>query len=180
MAQEQVVHALDALACGVQVATDEAIPALMTYNLHPGQVHLHQSRASPLTSLEQDHTHRLASQTLALHHANQTTLRTVEDKWHIPAAHFVLDGHATGTPKLKILLNAPAFLLHRLQARILRTSLQQDPGHKVPIHVHTVAPATHARQRVVKVSRQTCMAALVLDKRRLYSDFLLLHATSPE
>ena len=162
VAQQQVVHPLDALACHMQVTADEAVPTLMAHQLHPGQVHLHQCGASPLACFEQDDAHRAARRALVLHHSEQPTLWAVEQQGHVAAAQFVLDGHAADTPVLKVLLDAPAVALQRRQRQVVGTAGEHSARHAASVGLHAVTVAALARQLVVTVGCRYCLAALVL------------------
>ena len=114
MPQHQVIHALDAFTRVKPVAADEAIPALVTHQLHPCQVHLNQGGAAPLTGLEQDHAHGTSLDPLSFHHSQQAPLRPVENEPRVAATHLVLDGHATRAPELKVLDDAQLILAYRV------------------------------------------------------------------
>ena len=129
MPQQQVVHALDVLAGSVHMATNQAVPARVSHQLHPGHVHLHQCGAAPLARLEQDDAHRKTRHALTFHQCQQPPLGTVEHQRHIAAAHLVLDGHTSGAPEFKILLDALPFLLHRIERQIVGTAGEHLARH---------------------------------------------------
>ena len=166
--QQQIVHALDALARGMQVAADEAVPPTMAHHLHPGQIHLHQRRATPLPGLEQDDAHRLPCSALPLHHCHQAPLRPVEHKWDVAAARFVLDSGAAGTPELKVLDDAQTLAAHPVQRQVFGVVLQQAPRHQAAVGLYPISPAPHPRQRIVTVIDEQCFAPLVLGEDIIY------------
>ena len=149
LAQQQVIHPLDDFTGGMLVTADEAVPARVPDQLHPRQIHLHQRRAAPLASFQQDDTHRLACHTLLFHHGQQTALRPVEHKGHIATLMFVPDGDATRAPVFKVVHDALALLLQRLQCQIIGTTGQHISRDTTTAGLDTVAATTHSHERVI-------------------------------
>ena len=162
MTQQQVVHALDAFAGGMQVPADEAVPPLVPHQLHPRHVHLHQRRAAPLARLQQDDAHWAARNALRLHHCQQPPLRPVEHKPHIAAAHLILDGDTAGAPELKVLPDAEPFTLKRSQRQVIGMALQQDAWHMAPCRQRPIPPTAHTCQRIIAVAGEHSLAPLIL------------------
>lgn len=89
------------------MSDDSRIQTFAMDELNPSHIHLRTGRASPLASLEDNHTDRFIGKTHILKLLDEETLRIVEVEFGC-ATFLSLDIHEARTPEREIVLNANA------------------------------------------------------------------------
>lgn len=137
------------------MGADDGIAVAVDTGLNPGHKQKHQGRATPLSSLEHDESHRSAGNAVGFEDGEDPALRGVEDEGNEAAGGLAADIDASRGPKLEIVATTQSFpLMKRTDGFRLGVVEHQARNISVGMIVvggceDAVAEASHPEERLI-------------------------------